>query len=38
MAAGNKAVFETVKSILQQLGQTVYYFGQNGNAAAMASK
>ena len=35
MAAGNKAIFETVKPVLEQLGQTVHYFGKNGNAAAM---
>jgi len=35
MAAGNKAVFEKVKSILEHLGQTVHYFGKNGNAVAM---
>jgi len=35
MAAGNKAVFEKVKPILEHLGQTVHYFGKNGNAAAM---
>ena len=35
MAAGNQVIFETVKPILQQLGQTVHYFGKNGNAAAM---
>ena len=35
MAAGNKAVFEKVKPVLGQLGQTVHYFGKNGNAAAM---
>lgn len=35
MAAGNKAIFEKVKPILERLGQTVHYFGKNGNAAAM---
>src|ERR1700724_3496037 len=35
MAAGNKAVFEEVKPVLEHLGQTVHYFGKNGNAAAM---
>ena len=35
MAAGNKAIFEKVKPILEHLGQTVHYFGKNGNAAAM---
>ena len=35
MAAGNQAVFEKVKPVLQHLGQTVHYLGKNGNAAAM---
>jgi 3-hydroxyisobutyrate dehydrogenase-like beta-hydroxyacid dehydrogenase len=35
MAAGNKAIFEKVKPILEHLGQTVHYFGKNGNAVAM---
>ena len=35
MAAGKRDTFEKVKPILEQLGQTVHYFGQNGNAAAM---
>src|SRR6266404_1417865 len=35
MAAGNKAIFEKVKPVLEQLGQTVHYFGRNGNATAM---
>jgi 3-hydroxyisobutyrate dehydrogenase-like beta-hydroxyacid dehydrogenase len=35
MAAGNKAIFEKVKPILEKLGQTVHYFGKNGNATAM---
>jgi 3-hydroxyisobutyrate dehydrogenase-like beta-hydroxyacid dehydrogenase len=35
MAAGNKAIFNEVKPVLEHLGQTVHYFGQNGNAAAM---
>jgi 3-hydroxyisobutyrate dehydrogenase-like beta-hydroxyacid dehydrogenase len=35
MAAGNKAIFETVKPVLEQLGQSVRYFGKNGSAAAM---
>ncbi len=35
MAAGNKAIFEKVKPVLAKLGQTVHYFGKNGNAAAM---
>jgi 3-hydroxyisobutyrate dehydrogenase-like beta-hydroxyacid dehydrogenase len=35
MAAGKKAVFEKVKPVLEHLGQTLHYFGKNGNAAAM---
>src|SRR5213596_3394922 len=35
MAAGNKTIFEKVKPVLEHLGQTVHYFGKNGNAAAM---
>src|SRR5467141_18629 len=35
MAAGNKAIFEKVKPVLTKLGQTVHYFGTNGNAVAM---
>src|ERR1700746_713456 len=35
MAAGNKAIFEKVKPVLEHLAQTVHYFGKNGNAAAM---
>jgi 3-hydroxyisobutyrate dehydrogenase-like beta-hydroxyacid dehydrogenase len=35
MAAGNKAIFEKVKPVLEHLGQSVHYFGKNGNAAAM---
>jgi 3-hydroxyisobutyrate dehydrogenase-like beta-hydroxyacid dehydrogenase len=35
MAAGKRDTFEKVKPILEQLGQTVHYFGKNGNAAAM---
>ena len=35
MAAGNKAIYEKVKPVLEHLGQTVHYFGKNGNAAAM---
>jgi 3-hydroxyisobutyrate dehydrogenase-like beta-hydroxyacid dehydrogenase len=35
MAAGNKAIFEKVKPVLEHLGQTVHFFGKNGNAAAM---
>src|SRR3989441_1572331 len=35
MAAGDKAIFEKVNPVLEHLGQTVHYFGKNGNAAAM---
>ena len=35
LAAGKKEAFEKVKPVLEKLGQTVHYFGQNGNAAAM---
>jgi 3-hydroxyisobutyrate dehydrogenase-like beta-hydroxyacid dehydrogenase len=35
MVAGNKAIFEKVKPVLAKLGQSVHYFGKNGNAAAM---
>ncbi len=35
MVAGNKAIFEKVKPVLEHLGQTIHYFGKNGNAAAM---
>lgn len=35
LAAGNKAIFEKVKPVLEHLGQTVHYFGKNGNATAM---
>src|SRR5207248_3932932 len=35
LAAGNEAIFEKVKPVLQHLGQSVHYFGKNGNAAAM---
>ena len=35
MAAGNKAIFENVKPVLEHLGQTIHYFGKNGNATAM---
>jgi 3-hydroxyisobutyrate dehydrogenase-like beta-hydroxyacid dehydrogenase len=35
MAAGNKDIFEKVKPVLEHLGQTVHYFGKNGNATAM---
>ena len=35
MAAGNQATFEKVKPVLEHLGQTVHYFGKNGNATAM---
>jgi 3-hydroxyisobutyrate dehydrogenase-like beta-hydroxyacid dehydrogenase len=35
MAAGNKAIYEKVKPVLEHLGQIVLYFGKNGNASAM---
>ncbi len=35
MVAGNKAIFEKVKPVLEHLGQTIHYFRENGNAAAM---
>ena len=35
MAAGNKAIFEKVKPVLEHLGQSIHYFGKNGNATAM---
>jgi 3-hydroxyisobutyrate dehydrogenase-like beta-hydroxyacid dehydrogenase len=35
LAAGNKAIFEKVKPVLEHLGQTVHYFDKNGNAAVM---
>jgi 3-hydroxyisobutyrate dehydrogenase-like beta-hydroxyacid dehydrogenase len=35
MAAGKRDTFEKVKPVLEHLGQTVHYFGKNGNAAAM---
>ena len=35
MAAGKRQTFEKVKPVLQHLGQTVHYFGKNGNATAM---
>jgi 3-hydroxyisobutyrate dehydrogenase-like beta-hydroxyacid dehydrogenase len=35
MAAGKKAIFEKVRPVLEKLGQTVHYFGNSGNAAAM---
>jgi 3-hydroxyisobutyrate dehydrogenase-like beta-hydroxyacid dehydrogenase len=35
MAAGNKAIYEKVKPILEHLGQTVHYLGKSGNAAVM---
>ena len=35
MAAGKRDAFEKVKPVLQHLGQTIQYFGKNGNAAAM---
>ena len=35
MAAGKRDTFEKVKPVLLHLGQTVHYFGKNGNAAVM---
>ena len=35
MAAGNKAIFEKVKPVLEHLGQTIHYFGKDRNALAM---
>jgi 3-hydroxyisobutyrate dehydrogenase-like beta-hydroxyacid dehydrogenase len=35
MAAGNKAIYEKVKPVLEHLGQTVHYLGKSGNAAVM---
>jgi 3-hydroxyisobutyrate dehydrogenase-like beta-hydroxyacid dehydrogenase len=35
MAAGKRDIFEKVKPVLEHLGQTVHYFGKNGNATAM---
>jgi 3-hydroxyisobutyrate dehydrogenase-like beta-hydroxyacid dehydrogenase len=35
MAAGKRGAFEKVEPVLEHLGQTVHYFGKNGNAAAM---
>jgi 3-hydroxyisobutyrate dehydrogenase-like beta-hydroxyacid dehydrogenase len=35
VAAGKRDAFEKVKPALQHLGQTIHYFGKNGNAAAM---
>jgi 3-hydroxyisobutyrate dehydrogenase-like beta-hydroxyacid dehydrogenase len=35
LAAGKRDIFEKVKPILEHLGQSVHYFGKNGNAAAM---
>ena len=35
MAAGKRDAFEKVKPVLQHLGQSIHYFGQNGNATAM---
>src|SRR6201993_950233 len=35
MAAGSKAAFEKVKPVLEHLGQSIHYFGKNGNATAM---
>jgi len=32
---GQQGIFEKVKPVLEHLGQTVHYFGKNGNAAAM---
>jgi 3-hydroxyisobutyrate dehydrogenase-like beta-hydroxyacid dehydrogenase len=35
LAAGKKEVFEKVKPVLEEVGQTVHYLGKNGNATAM---
>jgi 3-hydroxyisobutyrate dehydrogenase-like beta-hydroxyacid dehydrogenase len=35
MVAGKRDTFEKVKPVLLHLGQTVHYFGKNGNAVAM---
>src|SRR3977135_858016 len=35
MTAGKREAFEKVKPVLLHLGQTVHYFGKNGNATAM---
>jgi 3-hydroxyisobutyrate dehydrogenase-like beta-hydroxyacid dehydrogenase len=35
LAAGKRDTFEKVKPVLEHLGQTVHYFGKNGNAVAM---
>src|SRR5438552_7117771 len=35
MAAGKRDIFEKVQPVLEHLGQTVHYFGKNGNATAM---
>ncbi len=35
MAAGNKAIYEKAKPVLEHLGQTVHYLGKSGNAAVM---
>jgi 3-hydroxyisobutyrate dehydrogenase-like beta-hydroxyacid dehydrogenase len=35
MAAGKQETFEKVKPVLKRLGETVHYFGKNGNATAM---
>jgi 3-hydroxyisobutyrate dehydrogenase-like beta-hydroxyacid dehydrogenase len=35
LAAGKRDTFEKVKPVLQHLGQTIHYFGKNGNAAGM---
>ena len=35
MAAGNKAIYEKAKPVLEHLGQIVHYLGKSGNAAVM---
>ena len=35
MAAGNKAIYEKAKPVLEHLGQTVHYLGKSGNPAVM---
>ncbi len=35
MAAGNKAIYEKAKPVLEHLGQTVHYLGKSGNAVVM---
>jgi 3-hydroxyisobutyrate dehydrogenase-like beta-hydroxyacid dehydrogenase len=35
LAAGKTEVFEKVKPVLEKLGQTVHYLGENGHATAM---